>query len=47
MLVLEDVDLHRTVQLQLPWHSDWGIDLDYCNAGCKHNEKAKRYDTRR
>ena len=31
MLVLEGlVGLHRTIQLQLLWHSGWGIDLDYC-----------------
>ena len=23
---------HRTIQLQLFWQSDWGIDLDYCDA---------------
>ena len=30
MLVLEGlVGLHRTIQLQLLWHTGWGIDLDY------------------
>ena len=32
MLVLKGlVGLHRTVQLQLLQHFDWGIDLDYCD----------------
>ena len=32
MLVLKDlVGLHRTIQLQLLQHPDWGIDLDYCD----------------
>ena len=32
MLVIEGlVGLHRTIQLQLLWHSGWGIDLDYCD----------------
>ena len=30
LLVLEGlVGLHRTIQFQLPWHSGWGIGLDY------------------
>ena len=32
MLLLQGfVGLHRTVQLQLLQHFDWGIDLDYCD----------------
>ena len=32
MLVLKGlVGLHRTVQLQLPSVTGWGIDLDYCD----------------
>ena len=32
MLVLKGhVGLHRTIQLQLLQHYDWGIDLDYCD----------------
>ena len=32
VLVLESlIGLHRTIQLQLLWHSGWGIDLDYCD----------------
>ena len=32
MLVLEGlVGLHRTILLQLLWHSGWDIDLDYLN----------------
>ena len=32
MLVLKSlVGLHRTIQLQLLQHPDWGIDLDYCD----------------
>ena len=32
MLVLKGlVGLHRTVQLQLPSITGWGIDLDYCD----------------
>ena len=31
-LILEGlVGPHRTIQLQLFWQSDWGIDLDYCD----------------
>ena len=33
MLVLKDlVSLHRTGQLQLLQHQQFGIDLDYCDA---------------
>ena len=32
VLFLESlVGLHRTIQLQLLWHSGWGTDLDYCD----------------
>ena len=32
-LILEGlVSPHRTIQLQLFWQSDWGIDLDSCDA---------------
>ena len=30
VLVLDLVDLHRFVQLQLLWHQWLGTDLDYC-----------------